>query len=55
MGTYLLVGNNHGKLWLIPHNIVRIKMASTCKLSPEEWPMSHQLVGRVMAYQGDDG
>ncbi len=31
------------------------KMASIYKLSLEDEPMHHQLVGRVMAYQGFDG
>ncbi len=28
------------------------RMASTCKLSLEDGPASHQLVGEVMAHQG---
>ena len=28
MGTYLDVGDNHGKLWLIPNVLARVKEAS---------------------------
>ncbi len=31
------------------------RMASPWKLSPEDGPASHQLVGEVMAHQGLDG
>jgi hypothetical protein len=34
---------------------MRSKTASTCKLSQKDEPAAHQLVGRVMAYQGEDG
>ncbi len=48
--------DNSSKEPLIPHVIIRIR----CLLikwiySLREGPASHQLVGRVMAYQGDDG
>ena len=31
---------------------MREKLASVWKLAPEDEPAAHQLVGRVMAYQG---
>ncbi len=31
------------------------RVASTCKLSLEDGPAAHQLVGEVMAHQGLDG
>ncbi len=50
---YLVVGDNILKRVLIPH-----KSASAGKgasVSPYDELASHQLVGRVMAYQGNDG
>ena len=50
------VWNNSGKLELIPH--VDSGFRNHCLKvfgSLREGPASHQLVGRVMAYQGDDG
>ena len=38
MGIYLLVGDNSGKLELIPHNIYGLKWASIYKLMPEDEP-----------------
>jgi hypothetical protein len=34
---------------------LREKVASVYKLSLQDEPAAHQLVGRVTAYQGDDG
>ena len=34
---------------------LRSKPASSRKLAPGDEPAAHQLVGRVMAYQGEDG
>ncbi len=55
--TCPLVGDNPGKLGLIP-NVVSCCISGLLKagilrdLSLGERPASHQLVGRVMAYQG---
>ena len=55
------VGDNSGKLELIPHVTVPVRVgAIKGDVSSEthplwEGPASHQLVGRVTAYQGDDG
>ncbi len=48
--------NNSGKLELIPHVVCGFRN-HLLKIfgSFREGPASHQLVGRVMAYQGDDG
>ncbi len=48
--------NNSGKLELIPHVVCGFR-DHLLKVfgSFREGPASHQLVGRVMAYQGDDG
>ncbi len=48
--------DNSPKGLLIPHVVVRIRCL-TSKWSNPLWegPASHQLVGRVMAYQGYDG
>ncbi len=50
--------NNPGKLGLIPHVLQDVR--SSCRKglvtdSLREGPASHQLVGKVMAYQGYDG
>ncbi len=50
---YLLVGDNISKEVLIPHKSIYGKRR--LRLSPEDEPAAHQLVGRVMAYQGYDG
>ena len=54
---FLLVGNNFPKGKLIQHETtaslkLRPKQASTRKLALEDESAAHQLVGRVMAYQG---
>ena len=48
--------DNSPKGLLIPHVVVWIRCLMTKRIySLREGPASHQLVGRVMAYQGDDG
>ncbi len=48
--------DNSGKLELIPHVVtVFRKLCLKDFGSLREGPASHQLVGRVMAYQGKDG
>ena len=48
--------DNSSKGLLIPHVVVRIRcLASKWSNSLREGPASHQLVGRVTAYQGNDG
>ena len=48
--------DNSSKGLLIPHVVVRVRgLTSKRSNSLREGPASHQLVGRVMAYQGDDG
>ncbi len=49
MGIYLIVGNNVGKLTLIPHTPFGGKIYRY-KISPREI----MVVGGVMAYQADD-
>ena len=55
--TYLLVQDNLSKDGLIldkfTWSALRVKKAG--QLAPNEWSASHQLVGGVMAHQGDDG
>ncbi len=48
--------DNSSKGLLIPHVVIRVKGLMS-KWSNPLWeePASHQLVGRVMAYQGYDG
>ncbi len=54
--TCLEVRNNSGKLELIPHMVSGFRNYYLKVFgSLREGPASHQLVGRVMAYQGDDG
>ncbi len=54
--TCLEVWDSSGKLEIIPHVvIVSRKLCLKVFGSLREGPASHQLVGRVMAYQGDDG
>ncbi len=49
-------GDNSSKGLLIPHVVTGIRCPVTKGVSSlREGPASHQLVGRVMAYQGDDG
>ena len=54
-------GDNSSKGLLIPHVVLRVRCLWTkgashfVGLPLREGPASHQLVGRVMAYQGDDG
>ena len=49
------VGDNIPKGMLIPHVIIRVKCLLIKDLSLREEPASHQLVGKVTAYQGYDG
>ncbi len=51
--TYPEVGNNDPKGSLIPHVVERPKLRVSVTL--REGPAAHQVVGRVMAYQADDG
>ena len=54
--TCLEVWNNSGKLELIPHMVSGFRNHCLKVFgSLREGPASHQLVGRVMAYQGNDG
>ena len=49
-------GDNSSKGLLIPHEVSRIRSREKKRSNPLwEGPASHQLVGRVKAYQGDDG
>ena len=48
--------DNSSKGLLIPHVIIRVRNHMIKGSNPlREGPASHQLVGRVKAYQGDDG
>ena len=48
--------DNSSKGLLIPHVVVRVRCLTSKWSNPlRVGPASHQLVGRVMAYQGDDG
>ncbi len=54
--TCLEVWDNSGKLELIPHVVIVFRnLCLKVFGSLREGPASHQLVGRVIAYQGDDG
>ena len=54
--TCLEERDNSSKGLLIPHVVVWVRDLTTKRIySLREGPASHQLVGRVMAYQGDDG
>ncbi len=56
--TYLLARDNGSKGPLIPHKLVTASAVTRkgwLRLSPEDGPASHQLVGEVMAHQGLDG
>ena len=48
-------GDNHGKLWLIPHTLAVVRGLRGNVEALKEGAVAHQLVGRVKAYQGDDG
>ncbi len=49
-------GDNSSKGLLIPHELTRVRGLVRKGRNPLwEGPASHQLVGRVKAYQGDDG
>ena len=49
-------GDNISKEMLIPHVTVRVRCLTIKWSNPlREGPASHQLVGKVMAYQGYDG
>ena len=49
-------GDNSPKGLLIPHVVIWIRCLITKRIySLREGPASHQLVGRVTAYQGYDG
>ena len=51
--TYLWLGHNPEKSGLIP-DMFCLYFRQSKDLSVREGPMAHQLVGRVMAYQGED-
>ncbi len=46
------VGDNHGKLWLIPHILQGVRDPWSKAPALREGPATYQLVGGVMAYQG---
>ncbi len=48
-------GDNHWKRWLIPHALVQVRDWTRKVPALREGAVAHQLVGRVKAYQGDDG
>ncbi len=53
---YLLVGDNISKGVLIPHKSTSVgKGGLSLEAIAKDEPAAHQLVGRVKAYQGDDG
>ncbi len=48
--------DNSSKGLLIPHVVVRVRGLTSKRSNPlREGPASHQLVGKVTAYQGYDG
>ena len=49
------MGYNLEKLGIIPHTILSPWGKDESLRVPEEWLASYQVVGRVMAYQADDG
>ncbi len=56
MVTCLEEGDNSSKGLLIPHEVSKVRGYETKRSNPlREGPASHQLVGRVKAYQGEDG
>ena len=50
--TCLEAGDNHGKLWLIPHMFQGIRYPWSKTPVLREGPATYQLVGGVIAYQG---
>ncbi len=48
-------GDNHGKLWLIPRMLTPVRGGVRKASALREGAVAHQLVGRVTAYQGEDG
>jgi len=50
-----LAWNNSAKAELIPNKLAIPSGTVRKGLPPKDQPASHQLVGRVMAYQGIDG
>ncbi len=50
---YPMVGDNTLKRVLIPHKSASVGKGAS--VSPLDELASHQLVGKVMAYQGNDG
>ena len=55
IGIYPLVWNTSAKAGLIPHESREQSREKALNCAPMDEPVSHQLVGRVMAYQGYDG
>ena len=55
MVTYPKEGDNHWKRWLIPRMYYVFRKVMTKAPALWEGPAVHQLVGKVMAYQGKDG
>ncbi len=53
--TYLEVGDNLAKAWLIPHVIARSKLGIRKDLALQDGAAAYQVVGGVMAHQADDG
>ncbi len=54
--TYPKERDNSLKGLLIPHVVSEVRVFETKWSNPlREGPASHQLVGRVKAYQGEDG
>jgi len=53
--TYPSAGDNHWKRWLIPHTLIEVRGWMRKVLALREGAVAHQLVGRVKAYQGEDG
>ena len=49
------MGNNPEKLGLIPHDALRIIFRRQSRKALEVGLASYQVVGRVTAYQADDG
>jgi hypothetical protein len=48
-------GDSCAKARVIPHEIVEVRGWTRKAEALREGPAAHQLVGRVMAYQGEDG
>ena len=53
--TCLPVGNNLEKLGLIPHDAPRVVLRRQSRKALGDGLASYQVVGRVTAYQADDG